>query len=142
LRGDDGVGAAVGARLRHLGVPPDALRTVSGLLPELAADVAVADAVLFVDAAADLQPGEVRVTTVAVEGGSARWTHQLSPDELLALTAAAYGRVPPATLVAVGGRAWDMGTSLSADVEAQVPRVARIVAAWREEACGEASRSR
>lgn len=145
LRGDDGFGPAVGARLVAQGVPEERLRIVAGLLPELAADVAAADAVLFVDASADLAPGEVRVSPVTIAGVGARWTHVLSPADLLALAAAVYGRVPPARLLGVGGRAWDVGAPLSAEVEARVTDVVAMIAAWRagaHEACGESSLSR
>jgi hydrogenase maturation protease len=145
LRGDDGFGPAVAARLRDRGFPVDRLRTVDGLLPELAADVAAADAVLFVDAAADLGHGEVRVAPVPVGAVAPRWTHSLSPSDLLALAAAVYGRVPPATLVAAGGHCWDVGAALSPELESRVDVVAGIAAAWREsvqEACKEPSLSR
>jgi hydrogenase maturation protease len=132
LRGDDGLGPAVAARLEEVGFPADRLRVVGGLLPELAAEVAAADAVLFVDASADLAPGDVRVAPVSIGSATPRWTHTLSPADLLALAAAVYGRVPPATLLAAGGRCWDVGTALSPDLAARVDILAGIAAAWRE----------
>jgi hydrogenase maturation protease len=145
LRGDDGLGAMVAARLAAVGVPDDSVRVVGGLLPELAADVAAADGVLFVDASADLAPGEVRVAPVSGTGAGARWTHSLSPADLLALTAAVYGRTPPADLVEVGGRTFEVGAPLSVEVEAAVAPVVERVARWSadvRQGCGESSPSR
>lgn len=130
FRGDDGIGPAVAARLGDLGVPNDSVLVCTGLLPELAGQVAEAEAVLFVDASAEGPPGDVRIRAIAPARHGSRWTHQLSPQELLALASALCGQAPPASLVTVGGQEWDFGTGLSAAIESSVNPIAALVATW------------
>jgi hydrogenase maturation protease len=141
LRGDDGLGLAVGKALVARGLPAEAIRIVAGLVPELAPEVATADAVAFVDASATLAPGEMHVERLSADTESPRWTHHMDPASLLALAQAAYGRVPSETLFTMGGRAWGVGEAMSAEVEVRVPELADLVlraATDLVEACGHA----
>jgi len=130
MRGDDGLGTRVARRLLALGIPRSAVRVAGELLPELAADLATAEDVVFVDAAVGDVPGALRVEPLAA-GPGGPWTHHLTPASLLALTGVAYGHVPPATVVTVVGREFEMGRPLSPEVAARVADVAAlIVARW------------
>lgn len=130
-RGDDGVGAAVVERAVAGGLAGDVVvRSVMQLTPELAADVAGASVVVVVDARAGSVPGRVECSAVEPDprpGGGAL-SHHLAPAALLGLAAFAYGRVPPAFAVTVGGAAFEAGTGLSPAVAAAVGEAAGVVA--------------
>ena len=132
LRGDDGVGAAVVERARADGLLDRAVvHSVIQLTPELAADVADATLVVIVDARAGGPGGRVEWSEVqAAPGGRARpaLSHHLSPAALLGLTAFAYGRVPPAFTLTVGGSCFDPGAGLSPGVAAAVDAAVGVLA--------------
>ena len=120
LRGDDGAGpkvaAAVGAVLPELEV-----LTPQQLTPELAATLARADLVVFIDAAVGDTPGTVSCDPVRC--GEGAWAdHALSPSALLRLTRDAYGLEPPAWLVRIHGQGFGLGAELSAPVVRALPR--------------------
>ena len=119
LRGDDGVGPAVGALLER-----DGLRvlTVQELGPELAEEIAAARAVVFVDARAGGTPGEVTVERLqpAASGGAS--SHALTPEILLAVAERLHGAPPPSALVAVAGRDFELQERLSPDVALTLDR--------------------
>ena len=119
LRGDDGAGRRVITRLTTCHVHGIELISTRQLTPELAFRLALFDCVIFVDAvavcgkenttmrrisAADI--GCFGMPGMACEGG-------MRPGQLLALAQILYGRAPDAWLVAVPGRRFDLGESLS-----------------------------
>ena len=103
LRGDDAVGPQLATILGGI--------AVHQLLPELAERIAAEDRVLFIDARADLAPGEVRTMPVESESAS---THWCSPGWLLHLAQEVYGRSPEAVLIGIGVESFEMGAPLSA----------------------------
>jgi hydrogenase maturation protease len=97
--------------------------------PDLAADIAAADSVLFVDSSVDSVPG--RVSLVAVPSnrgiGDAR-SHHLEAHELLGLTRSLYGSMSAhALLLTVGAGSTDLGETLSDPVEAALPRARGVL---------------
>jgi hydrogenase maturation protease len=130
LRGDDGAGPAVAdAVARRL--PRVRTLTVQQLLPELADDVAQADAVIFVDASAAVDGVTVREVTPQSGAGH---SHIATPAAILALCRDAYGKAPTvAWQVEVPASRFDLGAGLSADarrgVDEAVDRIAALVAA-------------
>jgi hydrogenase maturation protease len=125
LRGDDGAGpmvaAAVGSSLRGVTV-----MTPQQLLPEMAAPIARAGLVVFVDAALGDEPGVVSCDPVR-GSGTTNGNHTLSPAALLRLTRDAYGVEPPAWLVRIHGQAFDVGAPQSAPVEQALPHAIELV---------------
>jgi hydrogenase maturation protease len=115
LRGDDGIGPAVIDELQ--GSPMAALAELlqrHQLGPELAEQVAAADAVIFVDASAIGTPGEIRTRKLsAPEVATSDLTHHVSPELLLATARELYGRAPNAALVTVCGESFEMGAPMS-----------------------------
>jgi Ni,Fe-hydrogenase maturation factor len=100
------------------------VRSVFQLAPELAAEIAEAALVVFVDASVDLPPGKIAFARLAAGGPAAGpLGHHAAPGELLALTAAVFGRAPPAWLVQIGARSFDLGQPLSPEVERAVARI-------------------
>lgn len=150
LRGDDAFGPLVVERLRRdrdamvdatvdAGVEAGvetaadpasvALSTCHQLVPELAADLAAVERVIFIDAAVDQPAGALACRGVyAGEGGPEPLVHRLGPEQLLGLTRALYGRAPEAVLLTVGGQCFDLADHrLSPPVAAAVaPAIAWI----------------
>ncbi len=122
LRGDDGVGWAVVERLeRTAAAVPLTLITRHQLLPELSDLIAQATGVLFVDAAADGEPGSICITPLSPDPTGPASSHQMGPGVLLAYTQELYGHCPPATLITVTGESFGYEEKLS-------PRLAALVA--------------
>ncbi len=134
LRGDDGVGWRVAEQAAvSLAAAPVAVLTVHQLTPELAEPISRAGRVVFVDAAAAGEPGQV--ICFALEDTGQRpvlqpiGSHLTTPDALLAMARELFGRRPPATMVTIVGESFELSEALSPLVEAAVPAaVARIVA--------------
>lgn len=101
------------------------------LTPELAELAARAAVVVFVDARAGLPAGEVATLWLSPGEGEPSGpglTHALSPQAVLALAEALYGRRPPAFLVTVNGRDFELGEGLSSEVARALPGLrARVV---------------
>ena len=84
---------------------------VQQLVPELAERLASEKSVVFIDARADLAPGDVQ--TMPVDGESAS-THWCTPGSLLRLALEVYGKAPEAVLIGIGAQSFDFGAPLSA----------------------------
>jgi hydrogenase maturation protease len=134
LRGDDGAGAEIARGLEAL-VPELEIVETMELLPEHAEAVAIADGVLFLDAAATGTPGEVRSARVGPRAARAALLHALLPEELLGLAQALHGRAPPAALITIAGKDFAFGESLSPEVAAAIgdarERAREVAAAFR-----------
>lgn len=124
-RGDDGAGARV-ADLLGASAPAGArVLAVHQLDVALAADVADARIVVFVDA----ERREGGVETLRVEPGGGAGTHSVRPEALLALAGALYGCAPPAWIVSVPASEMPHRGSLSARTEAACTDAASVVIA-------------
>lgn len=109
IRGDDALGPLAADAL--LGQPlPEGVEVLSRhvLTAELAENIAAADRVIFLDAAADGEPGEVRVRRLQPDAGAvSTMAHFLDPRELLAWCQTLYQREPAAYLVSAAGQTFD-----------------------------------
>jgi len=85
LRGDDGVAHRV---VELLGAGVEA-RSVMQLTPELAAEIAAYDTVVFLDAAVGIQT--VTIEKVQKPAAPATLTHVSSPSEIVTLATALFG---------------------------------------------------
>lgn len=123
LRGDDGVGYQVAETLAEWQITRVRSLAVHQLLPELAADMAAVDIVVFVDAAVAIRRGRgcandplpPNVTIIPlVAGDRASWrTHIITPQLLLGLAQRLYGATPAAYLLAIPAIDFALGTTLS-----------------------------
>jgi hydrogenase maturation protease len=95
LRGDDGVGPRVAEALEALNLPGVSTFAAGLLTPELAAAVAQAERVIFVDAAVD-GSREVQLRPLAPADSSQIMAHAADPRTILALARDVFGRVPEA----------------------------------------------
>ena len=85
LRGDDGVGQRVAEEIVLLELPAVQAIARHQLTPELAEPISKARAVIFVDAAVDVEGNAVRVTSVAPVAEQQVLAHTTSPGGLLEL---------------------------------------------------------
>lgn len=116
-RGDDGLGPAAAEAIERLAI--EGVRAESGyqLAIEDAAEVAEADAVIFVDAFIDAAvegKAPYLVREVAPRAESSFSSHLLEPETLLAISRDLYGAAPRAYLVAIRGYDFGFGEMMSA----------------------------
>jgi len=131
LRSDDGVGPRLAewAEERFRAEPDVRVLSRQQWTPELAAEIAGADSVLFVDSSASSPPGRVRLVPVSSRvDSSAPPSHHLKPSELLGVTRSLYGSIKShAMLLTVGVGSTELGETFSAPVEAAIPRARGIL---------------
>ncbi len=137
LRGDDGVGWRLLAELEAAApVTGRTLRRVQQLTPELAADLAAAERVLFVDAWLAPPGAGPRLREETAEAGGAHGgpaaagSHHLTPAALLAMASLLFGRRPPAAQLLVPAVVLDHGDDLSAATKALLPAARRLLRGW------------
>ena len=126
LRCDDGLGWHAARQLNST-VSDARVVTCHQLTPELVEDISSADAVFFIDASREGEPGELTCQPVRPSDDMVRFTHQCSPAVLLALCDQLYGSCPPAFAVSVCGQSFHYGESLSPCVAASLPKLTAIV---------------
>jgi hydrogenase maturation protease len=127
LRSDDGIGWRVAREIRAR-VDSTRMGVVEcrQLVPEMAERIRSAKLVIFVDAAAEGFPGEVRhhrLDDHHVEDSSTAFSHGATPEALVALTRELYAAAPEVHLFTVSGGSFGHGESFSAEVEGVLPLV-------------------
>lgn len=131
LRSDDGVGPklAAWAEERFHNQPQVQVISRQQWPPELAADIATADSVLFIDASVKSTPGRVSLVPVSSRVDiTATDSHHLSANQLLGLTRSLYGSIKShAMLLTIGVGSTELGETLSHPVEAALPRAQGIL---------------
>lgn len=128
LRRDDGVGLRIAEAAEHT-FPASRLRVVAAqqFTPEMAADLAATDLVIFVDASAADEPGAIRVVPVTALAASAE-THRLDPATLLAMAQSLCGHAPArAFVLTVGAGHFGYGEEISGPLRQAVPRALRLL---------------
>ena len=125
IRGDDGIGPAVANAIEALAIPGVRTFAVHQLTPELAAEIAEARSVIFVDAAVNVE--SVRIVAIEAESPASTLAHSSNPRGLLALTNAVYGRTPPAWLATAGGADFGFGTDLSPVAQGNAKRLSEQI---------------
>lgn len=115
LRGDDGAGQRVADQVNdwHL----DNVRSLSlhQLTPELAADIAEAETVIFIDAISPTEQPitQIQITPLQAEETTSHWAHFQDPRSLLLLTQKVYGTVPPSWWILIPAINFEFGEQLS-----------------------------
>jgi hydrogenase maturation protease len=124
LRCDDGLSWRVAEALSQPDLPSDiAVITSYQLTPELAQAISQASTVLFLDASRTGVPGDVLSVPLHPQPGSSAFSHDFSPQSLLAIARELYGRSAEAFLISVSGECFDHGDTLSPTVIESLPRV-------------------
>ena len=133
LRSDDGLGWHAAERVAETLSRVNAeIRTLAQLAPELALPISEAGLVIFIDASREGEPGELFCTQVAPQLVPVRFSHELSPEAVLALSKYLYGVCPPAFLVSLCGQNFNLGEELSPLIAAQLPRLVNLVSELAE----------
>jgi len=129
LRGDDGVGGCAAERLRVMVSDPAVeILSLHQLTPELMEPISRAGRVIFIDACAGPNPGEIRERRVEPkELQRAAFTHHPSPESLVAGARTLYGRAGEATLVTVVGADFSLSSDLSPVVRQRMDDVLAAV---------------
>ncbi len=125
LRGDDGIGPWLAAWAEERFADEPALRVISRQqwTPELAADLAEAESILFVDCSTATEPGSVNLVDVEparrIKGIG---THQVSAAELLGMSQEFYYSLPRrAMLLTVGAGSTELSEEFSKAVLDTIP---------------------
>ncbi len=120
LRRDDGIGPWLATQIDAWNLAHVRVRIVFSLTPELAADAADADSVLFLDACQ--APAGPPWREIPRRRVSAAVAHALSPESLLDLTNRLFGACPAGWVLPVQGFDFAFGEGLSDSAlgEAQV----------------------
>jgi Ni,Fe-hydrogenase maturation factor len=99
-------------------------------VPELAAEVAEARIVIFVDSLVGSSRAAVEFAPLEVEEITDWCTHNADPRTLLALTRAVYRRTPEAWWLTVPGGNFDLGEGLSSAAEEGVRQAVELIKKW------------
>ena len=131
LRSDDGIGWRIAEVLRGR-FDSSGIEVIQchELTPEMAENMRRAALVIFMDAATDGFPGEVRQRRLSGSGmndSSPALSHGLTPEALLALAAHLYGASPDAHLFTVCGRSFCHGENFSPEVARAFPSVVAAI---------------
>jgi hydrogenase maturation protease len=133
LRSDDGFGWHAAQQIESCSNFPNIeVITRQQLTPEIAETASHFDLVIFIDAACDLPPGQLRCDKIVPDTsgrghGSSGFTHFLTPASLIAWSAELYDKFPEAYYLSVGGESFSEGETISASVQAAFePLLARV----------------
>ncbi len=125
LREDDGIGPflAEWAAVRFVTEPAVRVLIRQQWTPDLAAEIAEVDSILFIDCSIESLPGIVRLMPVEpVAAGPGLASHHIGAPELLALSQELYDTLPrKALLLTVGAGSTNLREAFSAEVSAALP---------------------
>jgi hydrogenase maturation protease len=112
LRGDDAAGRAAVEAIAERRYPGVKTLSVHQLMPELAAEIAEAECVIFVDACASGEPFQGMVP-LAPAPPHAALTHYLDPCGLLLMASVLYRANPAAYMITIPAESFEPGSPLS-----------------------------
>ncbi|MFZ0963877.1 MAG: hydrogenase maturation protease [Terriglobia bacterium] len=132
LRSDDGFGWQAAYLLEQALADQDTeVITCHQLTPELAEPLSHSNRVVFIDADAKGNPGDIHRRAIRPQtAASSAFTHSCTPSGLLASAQALYGHRPKALVVTVSAQSFAFGDSLSPVVAAALPAVVNQVCKW------------
>jgi hydrogenase maturation protease len=126
LRSDDGFGWHAAQLLSTLPYPGLEVLARQQLTLDLAETTSQFELVIFIDAARDCRPGELRCQRIPAAANRGQpqasgLSHFLTPASLLAWTAELHAKSPEAYYISVGGASFAEGDSLSPVAQAAFP---------------------
>ena len=131
LREDDGVGPWLAKWAEKQFASDGCVRVLSRQqwTPELAEDVAHAEAVIFIDCAANVEAGSLHLAPVSPGSETAGIaTHHFGAGELLSLAKEMFGAVPRVSvLLTIGAGSLSLREGFSEAVKAALPRACRVL---------------
>lgn len=128
LRGDDGVGPRLARKATNWGLAGLVCRDVHQLVPELAPEIALARAVIFLDASLSSKTTGQLLPIEPREGTPLG--HFSDPQTLLALAQSLYGRTPPAWLLPLPAVDFKFGEQLSPTAASGLENAERHLKDW------------
>jgi hydrogenase maturation protease len=116
LRSDDGAGQRVAETIAGWNLAHVRSLSLHQLTPEIAADIAAAETVIFVDAVSPAEEAttQIQVLPIQAEDTPTHWAHFQDPRSLLALTQQVYGTAPPSWWILIPAINFEIGELLSA----------------------------
>ncbi len=123
LREDDAAGYRAAEELQqHYRDDPGVVAIACHqLTPEMALDIAQSEFVVFLDASSADEPGRISQTSIQPQACEVRFTHQLTPAELLSLAEKLYGHAPEAVGLTLAGWSFKLRNKLSRRAEVLLP---------------------
>ena len=117
LRSDDGIGRRVAEIVHSWHCPAMKSLSLPQLTPEIAADIAQADVVIFVDACQTVGTDTIELYALQPVDDAPIRSHFSNPQAILSLTKMLYGKCPQAWQLAIPGVNWQIGDRLSSVAE-------------------------
>jgi hydrogenase maturation protease len=111
-------------------LPQASLIYMLQLTPEVAADFAGCERVVFIDAHTGAVAEDIHLSELDAAYQSSPLTHHLTPESCLAIAAALNGQAPRALLVSVRGYQFGFSSSLSPEAARLVPLAADQIMEW------------
>jgi hydrogenase maturation protease len=102
------------------------------LTPEMAEEIAPYERVCFVDAHTGSIARQVQLVPLEGQFQHSPFTHHLTPQSLLSMCQALYGKTPQAVLLSVRGYQFEFERQLSAETAALVPEALELILEWME----------
>jgi len=127
LRGDDGVGRRVAERVRAMCLPNVVVCSLHQPGPELAADMAGASRVIFVDASLEVEEVTVRRVDSDILPSDGGLGHAVSPESLACLARTLYEADPEVWAIHVPASDFEYGHDLSGPVKQHAVEAYRLV---------------
>jgi hydrogenase maturation protease len=130
LRGDDGAGYIAAELLSEsIHNPAVEVLSVHQLTPELMERISRARQVIFLDAAIIGRADRYQRVPLRPAPSCSRFTHQVTPETLLAGAQALYGHTPEAVLYSIPGKFFEIGQELTPSVRRAVEALVAELAA-------------
>jgi hydrogenase maturation protease len=123
LRCDDGIAWRAAEQLKSNLPPFVEMIRVHQLTPELAEQLSRYEAVIFVDAAREGEPGKISCQVISPQSAHVHFWHHIAPCGLLAMSADLFGATPRAFCVSLSGESFDHGETLSPSAVDSLPRL-------------------
>ena len=114
-RGDDGVAWRAAEEFRSKYAPPEVeIVCARQLGPEMSERLSWVDGVIFLDASEHGQPGDVQCRQIVEPLAEVQFSHDLSPEAIVALAKQLYGATPAAFCITLTGQCFDQSNVISA----------------------------
>ena len=130
LRGDDAAGPLVACRVAECGLSYVKVVVAPVLVPEMAAEMAQAERVIFVDASVRCADHRVRLSPVVGTSRRSVVSGLCSPEMLAGLCEELTGRPPEAWSMEVPAERFDLGGALSVVTARGVEQATRLIRHW------------
>lgn len=127
LRCDDGVGVEVATQFAKNCPEHVSVITAQQLLPEHIEDIRHADCVIFVDASVSLPAGDILQQTMYPSSAPQRFSHHMTPEQILWNSRFLFGSVPEAYLLTIGVRQTEIIDSMSACIEHTISEMLNVL---------------